>query len=51
MYCKFKKVFAGCIIGIGLGILLVLILPPAAWITIVSIAMIIYGVKKIFFSK
>lgn len=45
---KGKKIIAGCILGAGLGMLLILILPPTAWLCIISIALIITGIKKIF---
>ena len=36
-FCKFKKLIAGILIGFGIGILLVLFLPPIAWICIMGI--------------
>ncbi len=45
--CKWKRILAGLTFGIGLGMLLILILPPIAWLCIISIALIITGIKKI----
>ncbi len=45
--CKWKRILAGLFLGIGLGMLLILILPPIAWLCIISIALIITGIKKI----
>ena len=45
---KFRKVIAGCILGVGLGMLLIMILPPRVWLCIISIGLIIIGIKKIF---
>lgn len=38
-----KKTIGICLIGIGIGILLVLLLPVAGWTVIVSSAVIILG--------
>ena len=44
---KFRKVIAGCILGAGIGMLLILVLPPRAWLMIISIGLIIVGIKKV----
>lgn len=44
-FCKFKKLIAGIFMGFGIGILLVLFLPPIAWMCIIGIGMIIGGIK------
>lgn len=44
---KCRKIIAGCILGAGVGMLLILFLPPTAWLCIISIALIITGIKKI----
>ena len=36
-FCRFKKIIAGILIGFGIGVLLVLFLPPIAWICIMGI--------------
>lgn len=45
---KFGKIIAGCLLGAGLGMFLVLILPPRIWLCIISIALIVIGIKKLF---
>ena len=45
LFCKFKKIIAGILIGFGIGILLVLFLPPIAWICIMGIGMVVGGIK------
>lgn len=44
---KCRKIMAGCILGCGVGMLFILILPPRAWLCIISIGLIIAGIKKI----
>lgn len=44
-FCKFRKVIAGILIGFGVGSLLVLFLPPVAWICLIGIATVIGGIK------
>lgn len=46
--CKFRKLIAGILIGLGIGSLLVLFLPPIAWICIMGIGMLIGGIKFLF---
>lgn len=46
-FCKFKKVIAGILIGFGIGTLLVLFLPPVAWICIMGIGTVIGGIKHL----
>ncbi len=41
IWCKLKKIIAGSLIGFGLGIIMVLFLPPVAWICIIGIGMLI----------
>ena len=45
IWCKFRKIIAGALIGLGIGIILVLFLPPVAWIFIMGVAMFIGGIK------
>lgn len=45
---KFRKVIAGCTIGIGVGILLIIFLPVTAWFCIIAICLIASGIKKLF---
>ena len=39
-----KKTFAVCLVGLGLGILLVLLLPIAGWLFVIGIAVISIGI-------
>ena len=43
MLCAFKKTLAVCLIGLGLGILLVLLLPITWWLFIFGIAIVVAG--------
>lgn len=43
MFCLFKKTLAVCLIGLGLGILLVLLLPLSGWLFVIGIAIIAIG--------
>ena len=47
-FCKFKKIIAGILIGFGVGSILVLILPPVAWICLIGIGTIVGGIKYLF---
>lgn len=40
-WCKFKKIIAGSLIGFGVGTIMVLFLPPVAWMCIMGIGMFI----------
>lgn len=39
----FKKTLAVCLIGLGLGILLVLLLPITGWLFVIGVAIICIG--------
>lgn len=39
----FKKTLAVCLIGLGLGILLVLLLPMTGWLFIIGVAIVCVG--------
>ena len=43
MFRLFKKTLAVCLIGLGLGILLVLLLPLTGWLFIIGVAIICMG--------
>jgi uncharacterized membrane protein YfcA len=43
-----KKLIAGILIGSGIGILLILFLPPNAWLVIIGICLILYGINYLF---
>lgn len=47
-WCRFRKIIAGILMGFGVGVLLVLFLPPVAWICIMGIGMLIGGIKFLF---
>lgn len=40
----FKKTIAVCFIGLGIGILLVLLLPLKGWLFIIGLAIILIGI-------
>ena len=44
----FKKTLAVCLIGLGLGILLVLLLPITGWLFIIGAAILIVGIVWLF---
>ena len=43
MFNILKKMLAACLIGFGLGILLVILLPLAGWLFIIGCALILVG--------
>ena len=43
MFKGFKKTIGVCLIGLGVGILLVLLLPIAGWLFIIGLAIAIIG--------
>ena len=43
MFCMLKKTFGVCLSGIGLGILLVLLLPLTGWLFSIGITLTILG--------
>ena len=43
MFCALKKTFGVCLIGIGLGILLVLLLPLTGWLFSRGVTLTILG--------
>ena len=47
MICCYRKkrILSGCMIGLGLGIILVLFLPLTAWFFIIGIGLIIGGIS------
>ncbi|MCF0124574.1 MAG: hypothetical protein HUJ68_02250 [Clostridia bacterium] len=40
----FKKTCAVCLIGLGLGILLVLLLPITGWLFLIGVAVVFVGI-------
>jgi hypothetical protein len=43
MLCLLKKTFGVCMVGLGLGILLVLLLPITGWLFLIGLAVVIVG--------
>lgn len=43
MFCMLKKTFGVCLIGVGLGILLVLLLPLKGWLFTIGATLTILG--------
>lgn len=48
MFHALKKTIGVCFIGIGLGVLLVLLLPIAGWLFLIGAAVLIIGVMWLF---
>jgi Na+-transporting NADH:ubiquinone oxidoreductase subunit NqrB len=44
-FYRFRKIISGCLIGLGIGILLILFLPVKVWLIIIGIAFVICGIK------
>lgn len=44
MFCLLKKTMGVCLVGIGLGILLVLLLPITGWLFIIGVALACIGI-------
>lgn len=51
MFNAIKKTLGVCMIGIGTGILLVLLLPIAGWLFLISVAIFIIGIAWLFCKK
>lgn len=48
MFHALKKTIGVCLIGIGLGVLLVLLLPIAGWLFLIGVAILIIGLMWLF---
>ena len=44
MFCLLKKTIGVCLVGIGLGILIVLLLPITGWLFIIGVALACIGI-------
>lgn len=51
MFNAIKKTLGVCMIGIGTGILLVLLLPIAGWLFLIGVAIFIIGIAWLFCKK
>ena len=51
MFEALKKTIGLCLVGIGTGILLVLLLPVTGWLFLIGCALFILGIAWLFFKK
>lgn len=47
MFCALKKTIGVCLIGLGVGILLVLLLPLTGWLFLIGVAVVCVGLAWI----
>ena len=47
MFRLLKKTIAVCLIGLGLGVLLVILLPFSGWLFIIGVALVTVGIAWI----
>ena len=43
MWCLIKKTLAICLIGFGIGVLMVLLLPITGWLFLIAVSIILIG--------
>lgn len=48
MFCALKKTIGVCLIGLGLGVLLVLLLPVTGWLFLIGAAILAVGLAWLF---
>lgn len=48
MFCALKKTLGVCLIGIGFGVLLVLLLPITGWLFLIGAAILMVGIMWLF---
>ena len=48
MFCALKNTIGVCLIGIGFGVLLVLLLPITGWLFLIGAAILIMGLTWLF---
>lgn len=48
MLCALKKTIGVCLIGIGFGVLLVLLLPITGWLFLIGLAIMCIGLAWLF---
>lgn len=51
MFDALKKTLGVCLIGIGTGVLLVLLLPIAGWLFIIGVCLFVLGIAWLFCNK
>ena len=51
MFDALKKTIGLCLMGIGLGILLVLLLPTTGWLFLIGVAVLLVGIAWLFCKK
>lgn len=51
MFDALKKTLGVCLIGIGTGVLLVLLLPITGWLFIIGVSLFILGIAWLFCKK
>ena len=51
MFDALKKTLGVCLIGVGAGVLLVLLLPHAGWLFIIGVAILLLGIAWLFSKK
>lgn len=48
MFCALKKTIGVCLTGMGIGILLVILLPLTGWLFLLGIAIVCMGLSWLF---
>ncbi|MFR0822319.1 MAG: hypothetical protein ACLTEH_06285 [Clostridia bacterium] len=48
MFCALKKTIGVCLVGMGFGVLLVLLLPITGWLFLIGIAILAMGLMWLF---
>lgn len=51
MFDALKKTIGVCLIGIGAGILLVILLPITGWLFLIGVAILVVGIAWLFCKK
>lgn len=51
MFDAFKKTIGVCLMGLGLGILLVLLLPVTGWLFLIGAGVLVLGIMWLFSKK
>lgn len=48
MLCALRKTIGVCLVGLGLGVLLVLLLPTTGWLFLIGVAILVMGIAWLF---